>query len=58
MLQKNIDKEKRKNRDTWVGFSPKITKDKTKYSRKIKHKIKIFSKKFLKKLLTFSEKVV
>ena len=42
MLQKNIDKEKRRNRDTWVGFSPKITKDKTKYSRKIKHKNKNF----------------
>ena len=42
MLQKNIDKEERRNRDTWVGFSPKITKDKTKYSRKIKHKNKDF----------------
>lgn len=38
MLQKNIDKNERKNRDTWVGYFPRVTKDKKKYSRKNKHK--------------------
>lgn len=38
MLQKNIDRNKRKERDTWVGYHPRVTRDKTKYSRKCKHK--------------------
>lgn len=39
MLQKNIDKEKRKQRKTWQGFYTRVVKDRTKYSRKEKHKI-------------------
>lgn len=38
MLQKNIEKNKRKERETWVGYFPRVTKDKKKYSRKNKHK--------------------
>lgn len=38
MLKKNIEREKRKNRPTWVGYFPRVTKDRTKYSRKKKHK--------------------
>jgi hypothetical protein len=38
MLNKNKEKQKRKERDTWVGYFPRVTKDKTKYSRKKKHK--------------------
>ena len=39
MLKKNIDKLNRKEkRNTWVGYFPRVTKDKTKYSRKYKHK--------------------
>ena len=39
MLQKNIDKEKRKKRDTWCPFYERVTKDKTKsIPRKEKHK--------------------
>lgn len=40
MLQKNLEKQKRKVRQTWVGYYQKVTKDKTKYSRKIKHRKK------------------
>lgn len=39
MLQKNIDKEKRKQRKTWQGFYTRVVKDKTRYSRKEKHKV-------------------
>jgi hypothetical protein len=38
VLEKNKEKEKRKSRDTWVGYYPRVTKDKKKYSRKEKHK--------------------
>lgn len=38
MLKKNIEKEKRKKRNTWVGYFPRVVQDKTKYSRKEKHK--------------------
>ena len=38
MLEKNKKKEKAKERDTWVGYFPRVIKDKTKYSRKKKHK--------------------
>jgi hypothetical protein len=38
MLDKNKKKEERKKRDTWIGYFPRSTKDKTKYSRKKKHK--------------------
>ena len=38
MLKKNIEKEKRKQRNTWIGYYPRVTKDKTKYNRKEKHK--------------------
>lgn len=38
MLEKNKKKEKAKERNTWVGYFPRVTKDKTKYSRKKKHK--------------------
>ena len=44
MLQKNIDKEKRKNRKTWVGYYTRKTPTKT-------EKIKKFEKKY-KKYLT------
>lgn len=40
MLQKNQEKQKRKQRQTWVGYYQRITQDKTKYSRKIKHRKK------------------
>lgn len=40
MLQKNKEKLKRKERNTWVGYFPRVVKDKTKYSRKTKHKNK------------------
>lgn len=38
MMQKNKDKLERKKRQTWVGYYQRITKDKTKYSRKTKHR--------------------
>lgn len=39
MLQKNIDKEKRKKRNTWCPYYERVTKDKTKsIPRKEKHK--------------------
>lgn len=38
MLEKNKAKQKRKERDTWVGYFPRVTKDKKKYTRKEKHK--------------------
>lgn len=38
MLEKNKDKQKRKERENWVGYFPRVTKDKTKYSRKKKYK--------------------
>lgn len=42
MLKKNIEKEKRKKRPTWVGYFPRVIKDRTKYSRKKKHKAREF----------------
>jgi hypothetical protein len=39
MLQKNIDKEKRKNRKTWVGYYERKTPTK-------QEKIKKFEKKY------------
>ena len=38
MLEKNHQKQKRKYRPTWVGYYQRVTKDKTKYSRKTKHR--------------------
>nr|DAP55412.1 MAG TPA: hypothetical protein [Caudoviricetes sp.] len=38
MLEKNQQKQKRKDRPTWVGYYQRITPDKTKYSRKTKHR--------------------
>ena len=38
MLEKNQQKQKRKDRPTWVGYYQRVTKDKTKYSRKTKHR--------------------
>lgn len=39
MLQKTKERLKRKEkRNTWVGYFPRVTKDKTKYTRKVKHK--------------------
>ena len=38
MLEKNKEKQKRKQRQTWAPYYSRVTKDKTKYSRKIKHK--------------------
>ena len=38
MLKKNQEKKKRRNRPTWVGYYQRVTKDKTKYSRKTKHR--------------------
>lgn len=40
MLDKNKEKEKRKERPTWQPFYTRITKDKKKYTRKTKHKNK------------------
>lgn len=40
MLQKNIDKLKRKNRDTFVGFKPSLIDHGKIYNRKQKHKKK------------------
>lgn len=40
MLQKNIDKEKRKSRPTWVGYTPKKTPTKKEKERKIAKKYK------------------
>lgn len=42
MLQKNIDKQKRKERKTWVGYTPKCTPTKKQKLEKInkKHKNK------------------
>ena len=38
MLEKNIKKEKQKTRKNWIGLHTRIVKDKTKYTRKQKHK--------------------
>jgi hypothetical protein len=38
MLKKNIEKQERKNRATWSPYYSRVTKDKTKYNRKVKHK--------------------
>lgn len=38
MLKKNKEKLERKNRSTWAPYYSRITKDKTKYNRKQKHK--------------------
>lgn len=38
MLQKNIEKAKRKERDTWSPYYPRVTKNKKVYTRKEKHK--------------------
>lgn len=40
MLDKNKEKEKRKERPTWQPFYTRITKDKKKYTRKTKYKNK------------------
>lgn len=40
MLDKNKEKQKRKERSTWQPFYTRVTRDKTKYTRKIKHKNK------------------
>jgi hypothetical protein len=40
MLQKNIDKEKRKSRPTWVGYAPKKTPTKKEKMKKIDRKHK------------------
>ena len=38
MLEKNKEKQKNKKRATWTPFYTRVTKDKTKYTRKTKHK--------------------
>ena len=38
MLKKNKEKLERKERSTWISYYTRVTKDKTKYSRKQKHK--------------------
>ena len=40
MLQKNIEKEKRKNRKNWVGLCPKKMKTKSEKKRSIEKKHK------------------
>lgn len=40
MLQKNIDKKKRKERKTWVGYAPKRTPTKKEKLEKINKKYK------------------
>ncbi len=44
MLQKNIDKQKRKDRKTWVGMFTRKTPTKKELQTKIikKHKAKLF----------------
>ena len=44
MLQKNINKQKRKERKTWVGMFTRKTPTKKELQRKIikKHKAKLF----------------
>lgn len=38
MLEKNKKKQQRKDRATWTPYYSRVTRDKTKYSRKQKHK--------------------
>ena len=38
MLQKNIDKEKRRQRQTWTPYFQRVTKNKKAYNRKQKHR--------------------
>lgn len=40
MLQKNIDKQKRKERKTWVGMFPRKTPTKKELEKKIERKYK------------------
>lgn len=40
MLQKNIDKQARKERKTWVGYKPKATPTKKEKEQKINNKYK------------------
>ena len=40
MLQKNIDKQKRKERKTWVGLFPRKTLTKKQLEKKIQNKNK------------------
>lgn len=40
MLKKNIDRNQRKQRrNTWEGYYTRVVRDKTKYTRKNKHKV-------------------
>ena len=39
-MSKNKEKQNRKERPTWLPFYTRVTKDKTKYTRKQKHKDK------------------
>jgi len=38
MLQKNVEREKRKERPTWQPYYERVVKSKKQYSRKQKHK--------------------
>lgn len=38
MLEKNIEREKRKNRPTWRPYYERVTKNKKVYTRNEKHK--------------------
>lgn len=38
MLEKNIQKQKRKARNTWSPYYSRVTKNKKAYTRKTKHK--------------------
>lgn len=38
MLEKNIEKEKRKNRNTWVGYPPRYGKSKKEKIKSIENK--------------------
>ena len=38
LLEKNIEKQKRKNRSTWQSYYERVTKNKKAYNRKKKHK--------------------
>lgn len=40
MLQKNINKQKRKERKTWVGLFPRKTPTKKQFEKKIQNKHK------------------
>ena len=39
MLYKNLEAEKRKNRQLWTPYYTRVTENKRAYTRKVKHKV-------------------